>query len=108
MAVASEDVAAARQYYATILEHHADFLAALIQLELLDAQEGNEESLFAHLEQAMKAHPLALEPRLLLGRYYLSKGRPEKVAPLLANLDEAQKQSPQILQLTALAQLSQK
>jgi len=108
MAVASENLAAARQYYATILEHHEDYLPALIQLALLDAKEEDKESLIGHLEQAIKAHPAAIEPRLLLGRYYLSEGRPEKVAPLFSSLEEVQKQSPQVLQLMALAQLSQK
>ena len=108
MAVASGDLTAARQYYATLLEHHQDYLPALIQLALLDVKEEKEASLVEHLEQAIRAHPAALEPRLLLGRYHLSKGRPEKVAPLFTNLEEAQKQSPQVLQLLALAQLSEK
>ncbi len=108
MAVAREDLVAARQYYVTILEHHEDYLTALVQLALLDAREGNKESLVELLEQAIEAHPGAIEPRLLLGRYYLSEGRPEKVAPLFATMEEVQKQSPQVLQLMALAQLSQK
>ena len=108
MAVASGNLAAARQYYATILKHHENHLPALIQLALLDAKEENGEALVGHLDQAIEAHPTAIEPRLLLGRYYLSEGRPEKVAPLFATLEEVQKQSPQALQLMALAQLSQK
>ena len=108
MAVAREDLSAARQYYATILEHRADHLPALIQLALLDAKEQDGQALVKHLEQAIKAHPTAIEPRLLLGRYYLTEGRPEKVAPLFAGLEKVQQQSPQVLQLMALAQLSKK
>ncbi|MEH6593440.1 MAG: XrtA/PEP-CTERM system TPR-repeat protein PrsT [Halioglobus sp.] len=108
MALAREDLAAARQYYETTLEHHQDYLPALIQLALLDAKEDKGQSLVDRLEQAINVHPEAIEPRLLLGRYYLSQDRPEKVAPLFASLNEVQKQSQAVLQLIALAQLSGK
>jgi hypothetical protein len=108
MAVASEDLATARQYYATVLEHHENYLPALIQLALLDAKEDNGGALVEHLEQAMAAHPVAIEPRLLLGRYYLDTGNPDKVGPLFASMEELQKQSPQVLQLMAMAQLAGK
>lgn len=83
-------------------------MPALIQLALLDAKEENEAALVEHLEQAIDTHPGAIEPRLLLGRYQLTQGRPEKVAPLFASLEDTQKQSPLLLQLIALAQMSQK
>jgi putative PEP-CTERM system TPR-repeat lipoprotein len=106
MAVADGRLAAARQYYETVLAEKPDFLPVLMQLAMLDAQEGNEPALVAHLERAIAAHPAALEPRLLLARYHLGKGRPAQVAPLFVSLDESQRQSPQVLQLLAMAQLS--
>lgn len=108
MAIADGELTRARAYYNTVLKSHPDHLAALLQLALLDARENNSEALLAHMEQAIAAHPAALEPRLLLGRYHLSQGRPEKVAPLFDSLEEEQQRSPQVLQLLALSQLSAK
>jgi len=107
MALLEGDVEVARSYYQTILSERKDYLPALIQLALLDARENNTEAMEAHLEQAMKAHPKELQPRLLMARYHLSKGRPDKVAPLFSDMEEVQQKSPQVLQLMALAQLSE-
>ncbi|MBE9538170.1 MAG: PEP-CTERM system TPR-repeat protein PrsT [Proteobacteria bacterium] len=108
LAVSNNDIAQARKYYATILEHHENFLPALIQLALLDAKEGDEVSLVAHLERGIEANPTALQPRLLLGRYYLSKNRPDQVAPLFSSMEEAQRRNPQVLHLLAMSQLASK
>jgi len=106
LAVNNGNLAQARSHYAAILDQHEDFLPALIQLAMLDAKEGDEVSLVAHLKRGMEAHPTALQPRLLMGRYYLSKNRPDQVAPLFSSLEEVQRQSPQVLQLMAMAQLA--
>ncbi len=107
IALSNNDVEGARAYYQTILSERKDYLPALIQLVLLDARENKLEAMEAHLEQAMKAHPNELQPRLLMARYHLSQGRPDKVATLFAELEEVQQRSPQVLQLKALAQLSE-
>ncbi len=106
MALADNDLVVARDYYETILVAHEDSVPSMIQLALLDAREGNETALVAHLEQAMAADPAALQPRLLLARFYLGKGKPEQVAPLFSNLEARQQQAPDVLRLLAMAQLS--
>ncbi|MFT6275980.1 MAG: putative PEP-CTERM system TPR-repeat lipoprotein [Halioglobus sp.] len=106
MAVSEKDLAAARAHYKALLKNREDHLPTLIQLAILDAQEGDKVAMVEHLEQAIKAHPQAIEPRIFLGRFHLSQKRPEKVAPLFSSLEKAQKQSPQVLQLMAMAQLS--
>ena len=106
MAIEAGDLAAARRYYSTILKHHENSLSALMQLAALDAREMREQDMVAHLEQAMASHPDALQPRLMLARYYLRSGQSDQVAPLFATLTDLQKQSPQVLQMQALAQLS--
>jgi putative PEP-CTERM system TPR-repeat lipoprotein len=108
LAIADNDLATARKHYQTILEARPDFQPAFIQLAMLDAREGKEQAMLGHLEQALSADPKGIQPRLLLARYYLGKGRAEQVAPLFANLDKAQQQSPEVLRLMALAQLSSK
>jgi putative PEP-CTERM system TPR-repeat lipoprotein len=106
MAISNGNLEAARTYFNTILEHRENYLPALMQLALLDVKEQQEDLLVAHLEQAIEFHPVAIEPRILLGRYYLSKSRPERVATLFSTLEDAQQQLPQVQQLTAMAQLS--
>ena len=106
MAVAAGDTKTARQHYQTILENHPDNLATLLQLAALEAKEQNEEAMVARLKQAIDKHPTVLEPRLMLGRYYLGSGRADQVAPLFTGLDELQRRSRPVLELMALAQLS--
>jgi len=107
MALAADnDVAAARKRYETALAGHPDSAPTLIQLALLDARESNDEAIVAHLEQARSVDPTGLQPRLLLARYYLSKGKPDQVAPLFTDLDAMQQQSPDVLPLLAMAQLA--
>jgi cellulose synthase operon protein C len=107
MALEAKDTGAARRYYRTVLDRDPDNLATLLQLAAIEAREKNAEAMVARLEQASKAHPTALEPRLRLAGYYLDTGSPDKVTPLFASLDELQRRSPSVLELTGLAQLAQ-
>jgi putative PEP-CTERM system TPR-repeat lipoprotein len=100
------NIAAGRKRYETILEQHRNLLSAQLQLALLEARDGNEQSMKAHLQQAIDAHPNRLEPRLYMARYYLAKGKPDRLSPLFVTLEERQRKSPQVLQLLALAQIS--
>lgn len=106
VAISKGDLATARGHYEEILKGRVDFLPALMQLALIEAREGNGPGLIKQLDRARIAHPKSLDPRLLLARYYLSAGRPEKVATLLADVDEVERNSPQVLEVTALAQLT--
>lgn len=108
MALAQDDLAAARGYYETVLAEQPESVSTLIQLAKLDAREGNEEAMLERLEQAVEADKTALQPRLLLGRYYLGKARPEQVAPLFTNLPQRRQMEPEVLRLLAMAQLSTK
>ncbi len=108
IAIADEDLAAARSYYEATLAVRKDSLPTLVQLAMLDAREGNEAALVEHLEQATTADPTALQPRVLLARFYLGKGQPEKIAPLFSSLTESQRQTPDVLRVMAMAQLASK
>jgi len=107
LALAKGDLDTARGYYNSILEKHPDDLRTTILLALLEAREKDGEAFVARLESANTAHPNAVEPRLLLGQFYMQQGRPEKVAPLFDTLEEAQRESVPALNLTASAQLAQ-
>jgi putative PEP-CTERM system TPR-repeat lipoprotein len=106
MAEAQGQPGRARDYYEGVLERHRNHLSTLIQLALIDAEEGNEDAVIDGMERAMTAHPTALQPRLLLGRYYLALGKPELLPPLFATLNKAQRRSPKVMLLLALSQIS--
>ena len=108
LALRKKDYAKARQYYEQILAKHENHLDTLIRLSILDALEKKEKQMVEHLRQAVDAHPKAAQPRLILARYYLTRGEPEQATSLLAPLDEKQKQTPPALKVMGMAELQQK
>jgi len=106
LAAQAGDLVRARSHHQKALESAPAHLATLLEVARLDAKLGDHVALEKRLRFAIEAHPQALEPRVFLGRYYLSQSRPEKVGPLFANLEPLQKNLPQVLELTARAQLA--
>ncbi len=106
LAAQRDDFALARKHYKNVLKHHKNHLPALIQLSLLDAKQQQWDAMESHLKQAIEAHPAALQPRLLLGRLYLGRSRPDKVSQVFLDLENEKKLAPAVLQLLALAQLA--
>ncbi len=108
MAIRKKDYKKARGYYEDVLSRHKEHLATLLKLALLDAVEKKESAMVEHLKQAVAAHPKAVQPNVMLGRYYLLKNQPGKVAPLMVELDDRQKNNPAVVEVMAFAQLAQK
>ncbi len=54
--------------------------AAMLEMAKLEARAGNEAAMVNWMEKAVEAQPEALEPRVVLARYNLNKGRQEQVA----------------------------
>lgn len=106
LALAAGDVRKARSFYEAVLAGGESNLTTQLQLARLDAKANDHAALERRLTIAIEKHPAALQPRILLGRYYLSQGRPEKVAALSASVDEMHRQNPQVLNLLARAQLT--
>jgi putative PEP-CTERM system TPR-repeat lipoprotein len=96
----------AEGFYQEILAHHKDNLPALLKLAALKQLDGDEAAMLGYLERGMEANPEAYQPRLVLARYHLSKGRPEKVAVLLSGLNVGVG-NPEVLHLLGQAQLAQ-
>jgi len=103
-----EDLKGARAYLENVLEHRKDHLETLLKLADLDAIEKNESAMVARLELARAVHPSAAGPAVMLGRHYLAKGEPDKVAPLMVELGQVEKQDPGVLEVMVYAQLAQK
>ncbi|CAA0095597.1 Beta-barrel assembly-enhancing protease [Halioglobus japonicus] len=101
------NTAASRARYQTVLAEKPDHLPTLLHQAVLAAEPGNESEMAAQLQYAIEVHPGALEPRLMLARYYLWENKPGKIPALLAMLPEAKRQSPEALHLTAVSQISQ-
>lgn len=108
IAQADNDIPAARGYYEAILKVEKDSPQVHLALAALDDRQGKEASMVEHLEKAMAGAPTALEPRLLLARFYLAKDKPDQVSPLFADLVAQQRRTPEVLTLMALAQLETK
>ncbi len=108
MAIRDKDYKKARAYYEEVLAHHKDHLATLLKRALLDAVEKKETEMVAHLQQAAAAHQKAVQPQVMLARYYLLKNQPGKVAPLMLELDDRQKNNPEVLEVQAFAKFAQK
>lgn len=54
------------------------------------------------------ALPKAVQPKVLLARYYLTQGEPERVSLIMFDLGDRQKQTPAVLEVLALSELAQK
>ncbi len=106
LAIKNNDFPKARNYYKNVLDKHDNYLPTLLSLAVLDEQEGKEQSMVETLQKASAAHPNAVQPRLLLARHYLVKGKPEQVQPLFVDLSDMQKGSPSVLGVIGLSQLA--
>ncbi|HDZ62149.1 MAG TPA: PEP-CTERM system TPR-repeat protein PrsT, partial [Nitrospirae bacterium] len=98
LALKDKDFDKASGYYQEILKYHENHLPTLLSLAIVDGLKKDEKSMVARLQQAISAHPNAINPRLMLARYYLARGKPDKAAFLVNALDdEIQKNSPAAL-----------
>ncbi len=106
MAISDKDFAKARNYYLEALKKHNKHLAILMNMAALNALESNEKSMIDYLQQAIEYHPAAVQPRLILARYYLTKGENEQVAFLVRQFDQTQMKTPSVLELVSLSKLA--
>lgn len=106
LAIKDKDFDKARGYYLSVLKYHETHLPTLMNLAFVEELAKDEKSMTGWLQQAMKAHPKAIAPRIALARYYLSKGRPDKVSFLVNELDEIQKSKPLVLKVIAMSQMA--
>ena len=96
----------AHSYYEEILSHHENHLSTWFNL--LPLRTGRQSAVDGqNLELAITAHPRALQPRIILARYYLTTGKLAQVSFVLANIDDIHKDNPSILNIIAAAQIAQ-
>lgn len=102
------NTAASRARYQAVLTERPDYLPTLLQLAILAAEPGNEIEMVAQLKHAIEAHPDALEPKLMLARFYVYSNAPGNIPALFASLSELQQKSPDVLYLLAMAQIAER
>lgn len=74
----NKDMQAARARFEQLLQHNPKEERAWLALAAFAAQAGDESGYLKHLEAARKANDKALQPRVLLARYWLSKNDPAR------------------------------
>ncbi|MBK6510586.1 MAG: PEP-CTERM system TPR-repeat protein PrsT [Haliea sp.] len=102
------NTAASRARYQAVLAERPDYLPTLLQLAILAAEPGNEIEMVAQLKHAIEVHPDALEPKLMLARFYAYSNAPGNIPALFASLSELQQKSPDVLYLLAMAQIAER
>lgn len=108
LAIKKSNYKQAQKYYEEVLEKNENHLSTLLRLASLKALQRDESAMVAWLKQASTAHPKAVQPKVLLGHYYLSQNMPEQIPVLLSDLDESQKNQPAVLEVLAKAHLEQR
>ncbi len=106
LAIQSKDYPRARAYYQNVLEYDKDNLATLLNLAALSQLEQDKPAMVAFLERAVEAHPAEVRPRVVLARHYLVEGQADKVALVLAGLEETGRTDPDVINAEGLAQLT--
>lgn len=108
LAMQNKDFDLARSYYHKVLDHHSNYLPAMLKLAALADIQGDTEEMVKQLEQAKNAHPKEVQPRVMLARYYLTQGKPEQVPILIRELDPSLKNQPDVLNVVGLSHLQRK
>jgi len=106
LSIRDNDLDTARGYYQKILEVLPDNLPTLMKLAALAELEKDDQGIEESLKRAMEAHPKATQPRVVLARYYLTKGEPQQVPNLLNTLDPASQNNPEVLNVKGLSLLA--
>ena len=107
LAIKENDLDRARNYYLAVLEHNENYLPVLLKLAALSEVQRDTAGMVNYLEQAIKAYPEEVQPKVMLARYYLNYGNPEQVPVLLNELDSEAINQPDVLNVIALSHLKQ-
>jgi putative PEP-CTERM system TPR-repeat lipoprotein len=108
IAIQNKDTEAARRYYQNILVKSKDHLQTLINLAALDTLDKDSNGFVSHLNQAIDAHPNAIQPKLVLSHYYLTLNQPDKALLTINKNTTPKTNDPAILLITAMAHLQQR
>lgn len=104
LALQSSDLKTARTYYQGILEHRPGHVGALMGLAELAQRAGSTEERLQWLEQARKANPAAVPPRMQLYDYRLQQGNMQAALDLAQEMAAVHPGDPQVLRALGIAE----
>ncbi|MEM1189204.1 MAG: XrtA/PEP-CTERM system TPR-repeat protein PrsT [Pseudomonadota bacterium] len=106
LAATRRDLPAARAHYGFVLDQDPDNLQASMGLAAIEALENNEDAMIDILTRTVEAHPVAVQPRVVLSRYYLGQGRYDLSVSLLEDLGATGANQPDVLLVLAEAEFN--
>ena len=106
LSIQENELDTAKGYYQKILEVAPDNLPTLMKLAALAELKKDDQGVEDSLKRAMDAHPKATQPRVVMARYYLTKGKPQLVPNLLNTLDPSAQNNPEVLNVKGLSLLA--
>jgi putative PEP-CTERM system TPR-repeat lipoprotein len=106
LAIQAGEPGEARRIYQEALKHNPGHLGITLRLARLEAEAGDLDTMERLLEGAVREHPGAVQPRVVLGRHYLSREEPRRALALLEPVRQTAAADVDVLDLTARAQLA--
>jgi putative PEP-CTERM system TPR-repeat lipoprotein len=95
----------ARKRFEQVVAKDKNNIQAMLGLAGLAAGTGKKSEYLEWLEKAAKVNPPALQPRILLTKYYLSENQPQKALAMAREAQTAFPKQPAALELLGSAQL---
>ncbi len=95
----------ARKILENALAYNHGNLKLLLQLSELEAQAGNDKRATDLLNQAVETNPQAPEPRVILGRYFLSVNKPQDTLKIIEPIQKEYAKAHQIIELTGRSEM---
>lgn len=95
----------AKKILESALTYNHGNLKLLLQLSELEAYSGNDKHATDLLNQAVEANPQAPEPRVILGRYFLSVNKPQETLKIIEPILEQYAKASQVIELTGRSEL---
>ncbi|GAB3100170.1 PEP-CTERM system TPR-repeat protein PrsT [Aestuariicella hydrocarbonica] len=106
MAMEADDVEQAKTHYQSMLDINDNDYLVMMKLAFIYGAQKNDPKMVEYLQMAIDAVPNEIQPRVVLARYYLSKGEPLKVDVVLSALPHEKKSDPSVLNVSARSHLA--
>jgi len=100
------DPDAAARHYEQILQRDPKNLAALIGLAQISEMHKDYRKMESYLKDAHEKNPKALQPPVMLSRYFLAQGKPLQALEVARDAEANNPDQPPVLQSLGLAQLA--
>ena len=97
---------AARKRFESVLTKDKGNMQAMLAIAAMEVEAKNEKGYLEWVNKAANAHPVAIQPRALLTRYYLQKNDPKKALAIAREVANANANQPEALDLLGVTQMA--